>query len=132
MIYEYDGRFAKKTRLLIDKAMSHVINFLELPAAVTVYVVPSNDEGLTAGGCMQISQYTYEVTINTKQRPAEIVRTIIHEMKHVEQYANKKMTQKSWNNKSIMVYRGVNYFDLPWEKEAYEFEERIWGRFKKI
>jgi len=130
--YVFEGNIAKNKKSLITAALAHVIHFLKLPEEVFVYVVPSPRGTFgKAGHCMQMSKRKYELEINTMISASEMVRTIFHEMKHVEQYATARMTQKSWENDSMTAFRDVEYKKLPWEKEAYEFEERIYRLFKK-
>ncbi len=56
----------------------------------------------------------------------EIVSTIAHEMVHVKQYARNELTHVNgkhmWKSK---IYKRVNYWTCPWEKEAVGLEEEL-------
>ena len=48
---------------------------------------------------------------------------LIHEMKHVEQFASGRLGRKwIWGGE---IYKDVAYKDLPWEIEAYAFEDKL-------
>ena len=63
-----------------------------------------------------------------------MLRCLAHECVHVAQYASGKMKDTNsiqvtkWNGKKI-DRRGIDYFDLPWELEAYGQETGLMDRF---
>lgn len=71
-------------------------------------------------------EFVLEISKNLSLK--ELVSTICHEMIHVKQYVRKEM--------DVLVYDGkqrwkrsytpdsTDYFDLPWEKEAYRLEKK--------
>lgn len=61
-----------------------------------------------------------------------ILKTIAHEMVHVKQYLLEEINESltTWKE-NIIDRNNVNYFDLPWEKEAYEKEEVLYFNFLK-
>jgi hypothetical protein len=69
------------------------------------------------------------IEIDKKQNLKDIVTTLCHEMVHVKQYARKEMDngqtngRARWKSKSIPM--DTNYYDLPWEKEAYRMQDKL-------
>ena len=58
-----------------------------------------------------------------------MVTALCHEMVHVKQFARKEMVDgvetgvARWKSKTIPL--DTNYWDLPWEKEAYRMEKKL-------
>ena len=72
---------------------------------------------------------TFEIEIDKKQNIKTLVTTICHEMVHVKQYAKKEMDDgirsgsARWKNTQISF--DTEYYDLPWEKEAYRLQDKL-------
>lgn len=121
----YEIHTGKKYQKVIDDAMSFIVNHLDLPEWVLVDIfVKSLPEG-SCGGCVDMEDdgdhHYFHVDINSKLSRDEMIATLFHEMKHVEQTANGRLDQTIWEGRD---YKNVVYYDRPWEKEAYEFESR--------
>jgi len=122
----YEIQTGKKHAKVIDDAMSFIINHLDLPEHVWVDIfVKTNHDG-SCGGAVDVEDdewgyHHFHVDINSKLSHDEMIVTLFHEMKHVEQTANGRLDQTIWEGKD---YSNVAYLDQPWEKEAYEFESR--------
>jgi hypothetical protein len=77
----------------------------------------------------------FDLHINPKQSVKAILIALAHEMVHVKQYAIGE--SKQYERKPYMTkFRGVmvntdttNYWDLPWEIEAYGRELGLYARF---
>lgn len=123
MIYEIHT--GKKYQKIVDKAMSFIIDHLQIPEDVFVEISFESLADDNCGGCVDMEHdgeyHIFEMDINKKLTEDEIVTTLFHEMKHVEQTATGKLDQSIWMGRD---YSGVDYSELPWEKEAYEFESR--------
>ena len=72
--------------------------------------------------------HQFEIDINNKQPLEEMVATLFHEMKHVEQTATGRLDQTIWEGVS---HKDTPYEDRPWEKEAYEFEFRTVLQYRR-
>ena len=60
----------------------------------------------------------------------ELIETICHEAIHIKQYIRKELKESKWSN--VQIWKGkpvftdsLDYYDLPWEIEAYNMEEDI-------
>ena len=129
MLYELHGCRNKKA---IDHAMSFVITLLDIPDHVYINInFRRKWDGISMGGCIDMEndgEYHYfEIDINNKQPLQEIIATLFHEMKHVEQTATGRLDQTIWEGVS---YKDTPYDDRPWEKEAYNFESRCISRYR--
>lgn len=65
-----------------------------------------------------------------------VVSTICHEMIHVAQYAQRRLRLLSRSNlqafeKELVNANEVKYYDLPWEKEAYDKEDEVYRYVRK-
>lgn len=120
MLYELHNCRNKK---VMHAAMSYVINHLDIPDHVYVDIYFKSCSSM--GGCIDMEddgEYHYfEMEINNKQSLEEMVTTLFHEMKHVEQIITGRLDQTIWEGVS---HKDTPYEDRPWEIEAYEFESR--------
>jgi hypothetical protein len=71
----------------------------------------------------------FTISVDQQLGRLKMMRSLIHEMVHVKQFASGKMFDlmrkyghRKWCNKVINV-RKIKYRELPWEKEAYELEK---------
>lgn len=117
-------------KTLIDDAMSFIVDKLTLPDNVFVEVC-FYSKG-SAGGCIDLEEdedgyHQFLVEINKQQTHRDIVATLFHEMKHVEQTATGKLDQVMWMG---VCHKDTPYNDRPWEKEAYAFEEQTIAEYR--
>jgi len=119
MMYEVSGG-TKAQRKVVDEAMSFVINHINV-GNVYVYI---NLGRYPSHGVIQIGSKKFEIEIVKDAPDEEILYTICHEMKHVEQIYTKRLVQG--NGKALWLgedHTHTLYFDRPWEVEAYKFEK---------
>lgn len=113
--YDVDEQY----QITIVEAMSDAVKHLNVPDNTYIEFQKEWDRC----GCIydEFVDDTHHLIIqlsgnlNTK----ELYSTVVHEMKHVEQYTTGKLTQTHWNG---LVQPKVEYKDLPWEQEANKFE----------
>lgn len=121
MLYVVTGGNAKQ-RKVVDTAMSYVIQLLNIPNDVFVDIELCKMD--VKGGVMEIDKHRFHMEINKQETLAEIAYTIFHEMKHVEQIANKVLvytyTEVLWKGED---HSTTTYLKRPWETEAYIFEK---------
>lgn len=71
----------------------------------------------------------FELEIDKDLNIKDLVMTLCHEMVHVKQYVRKEMDDWNglavarWKNKTVLPE--TSYYDLPWEKEAYELQAKL-------
>lgn len=89
-------------------------------------VVPTDNEKLPR---------EFEINLDRQYRLKKILISLGHEMVHVKQYA--KGDLKFHDTKDVVTfqkkkYKDDNYWDSPWEIEAYGREPGLWQKFKPI
>ena len=79
----------------------------------------------------------FTITVNSKMGYSTMLTTLAHEMVHVKQYATGELrhmmrgpTLHRWNNQPYDT-TDVEYWDLPWEIEAYGRERGLYYRFRQ-
>lgn len=82
--------------------------------------------GDAVGWCMQEDtnrEFTIDVANNLSLK--DFVTTVCHEMVHVKQYARNEMDCYGVKWKKKVIPEGTNYYDLPWEREAYRMQDKL-------
>ena len=87
-------------------------------------------DGDCVGYClMGDNNREFELEIDKNLNIKDLVMTLCHEMVHVKQYVRREMDDWNgvavarWKNKTVQP--GTPYYDLPWEKEAYELQAKL-------
>ena len=93
-------------------------------------------EGKVQGWCMHIDGNACHVTIDKRLKGDDFITCVLHELVHVKQHLKKEL--KDVNHGCFSMWKGsvihlddTNYYDLPWEKEAYELQEVLLNEYKK-
>jgi len=80
----------------------------------------------------------FEIRLDSAMHPQALLRALAHEMVHVKQYATRHLVDSTnrhgvvlWKGK-IHEYTGKNYWDQPWEIEAYGREIGLLEHFVKV
>lgn len=77
----------------------------------------------------------FEISVFTSLSETDFVKTILHEMVHVKQWARREMYDiqgdrlyRKWKNKKVSIEE-VPYEEHPWEIEAFKLEEELYPQF---
>ena len=130
MYYSTFGKPKKVSNPLMDKMVVFASDFLELDNDITVDFEDDFEE--TAGWC-SYDEDGVTIGINPTMSRTEICKTLFHEMVHAKQYVRGDLISgvgnkpSRWKGKYVIAVQ--NYWDLPWEKEAYETENAMWDIF---
>lgn len=76
----------------------------------------------------------FEITIQDGLDRDEIIGAIAHELVHVKQFARRELTHLGSPNpkfKGSIFSSDINYWDAPWEIEAYGREVGLVARYKE-
>ena len=124
-IVEAFGSTKKKRELAID--VVHLCIKKLMPRIRTLNIdVEFENIGETFGYCEEgDTNRDFTLIINKNLSIDDLVTTIAHEMVHVKQYARNELTHI--NGKHMWKSRLYNedYYNSPWEKEAYALEEGL-------
>ena len=121
----------KTQRDICHKVVGHMIwqllpRFRTLDITVNLVNVKSDAIGFCM---MEDNNRTFEIELDKKIGIKDLVQALCHEMVHVKQYARNEMNdgivkgRARWKNQYIP--EDTNYWDLPWEKEAYRMEKKL-------
>tara|TARA_B100000424_G_scaffold102517_1_gene77161 strand:- start:2852 stop:3274 length:423 start_codon:yes stop_codon:yes gene_type:complete len=120
----------KTQREICQKVVHHMISKLLSrfrTLDITVNLVNIKSEAI--GFCMMEDKNQFEIELDKKLSIKDMVTALCHEMVHVKQFARKEMVDgvetgvARWKSKTIPL--DTNYWDLPWEKEAYRMEKKL-------
>jgi len=109
---------------MIKKLMPRLRNI-----EIEVQLKKMNEENAVGYCMMQDNRREYEIEVSKDLSIKDFVMTLCHEMVHVKQYVRNEMDDWNgvavarWKNKTVMP--GTNYYELPWEKEAYELQASL-------
>lgn len=77
------------------------------------------------GECVEHSQEYVEIFINQNLEFYELMLTVSHEMIHAKQYILGELTNDTWLGYDYRCSHSENHPEYPWEKEAYQLEEKM-------
>lgn len=112
----------------------HVINVNVTKKALTEYKAHGFlTEIISSKGKLKL----FEVLINPDQNKSELIKTLFHELVHVKQITKGELkfeTERSsfWKGKLVHPNRFKIYKNIPWEKEAYDMEEKLYRKYLSI
>jgi Zn-dependent peptidase ImmA (M78 family) len=106
---------------------------------IDILIANNNDDGLKGStecyddGCRTPRTFTIRIDSNLSRKNQLL--TLAHEMVHVKQFANGEMKDHRrnpdvvrWNKQSVNCEQ-TEYWDLPWEIEAYGREYGLYIRY---
>ena len=88
------------------------------------------------GWCMEIDKNCSHIQIDKRLEGDDFITCVLHELVHVKQqfkghlkeYPANSGIEKMWKGE---IYLGIDYMNLPWEKEAYEQQEILLKEYKE-
>lgn len=87
------------------------------------------------GYCTQEDEQGYLIELNSSLRGEDLIRTVIHELIHVQQYLTGKLEQIHVDGKGPRMYwqkidmSDVLYEERPWECEAHSLEDALYLQY---
>ena len=135
MLYLTDRRFNAKQKKSIIEIMKWAADCLPSIDHPELYVqirpLPKVDEGKVDGFVEydEDEENMYVVCVDRRLEGEEFVRTVVHELKHLEQFLDKRLKV----NGPRFYWMGVRwpeeinnvpYEQRPWEAEAYALEQK--------
>jgi|TARA_B110000503_G_scaffold75014_1_gene115793 hypothetical protein len=129
MYYVTYAKPKKISNKLMDNIVVFAYDFLNIEEIIEI---DFDDDFEDRGGYCDFTEDEIIIGINPKQTKAEIIRTLFHEMVHVKQYVRGQLLHNDddtsmWNGREC----DLPYWERPWEKEAYEYEDAMWDIFSR-
>lgn len=117
--FVYDATAEQKAA--VDKAMNTITraDLLSNYSDIEIDVEFVNTPG---GGCIDMEDGCFTIEVNKRLVIKSIIKTVLHEMIHVQQYAEGRLTQTEWMGKP---HPKLPYKELPWEVEAFKMEKEL-------
>lgn len=122
MYYEISGG-TKHERKLVEDAVLFAKKYLmprirDLDIEITITKKMEVDADVVG------DEREYEMRIRGGQEEEDLITSVFHEMVHVKQGVRKEFP--------LFEDCDMEYLDRPWEKEAYDLQEKILDAYKKI
>ena len=96
---------------------------------------PRNADGFCSWEDNNLKPREFSIEVRRDQSYDDFCTTVLHEMVHVKQYARGELKERYkaghkqlWKNRD---YTEADYFDQPWEKEAYRMQEVLFKKYLK-
>ena len=119
------GGSKKQRELVNDVAYFCIERLMPRMKTLEIEIQINNLKDQAVGYCMmQDDNRTFELEVDKKLDDDELITTVCHEMVHVKQYARNELGINDNHD-------GENYYDLPYEKEAYELQEILLEEYKE-
>ena len=119
------GGNKKQRELITDVAYFCVDRLMPRMKTLEIEIQINNLKDQAVGYCMmQDDNRTFELEVDKKLDDDELITTVCHEMVHVKQYARNELGINDNHD-------GENYYDLPYEKEAYKLQEILLEEYKE-
>ena len=132
MILDTYNQPKKLTTELLDSVVAHASDMLMLDDLDELQLVFKGANGDNCGyfdGIGDEEEGVASIEINSKKPVNEIIKTIFHELVHVQQVLHEMFDDvaKTWHGE---YFGNLDYNDLPWEKDAFEKEETLFNTWK--
>jgi len=119
------GGNKKQRELITDVAYFCVDRLMPRMKTLEIEIQINNLKDQAVGYCMmQDDNRTFELEVDKKLDDDELITTVCHEMVHVKQYDRNELGINDNHD-------GENYYDLQYEKEAYELQEILLEEYKE-
>ena len=126
-------------KMLIEACVQFYAKELKIDKSdFTLFVFSSKDivkdEGAN-GMAIPIADKVYSVMLNSRMDSEKLIEVIAHEMVHIKQFVKGQLKRKGrqifWMGKRYVRSR-VNYYDHPWEHDAWSKEKFLAAKIFKI
>jgi|TARA_R110000822_G_scaffold35982_6_gene101357 hypothetical protein len=132
MILEILNRPSKISDEMLDSIVNHADRFLDLEELEELQIVFKGENGDTCGyfdGIGEEEDGVAVIEINSKKSLEEIIKTIFHEIVHVQQVLHGFFCndEKTWHGD---YFGDLDYDEKPWEIDAFSKEGMLYSSWK--
>jgi hypothetical protein len=128
MFYGIQGQPDNLNISLVERALNHAMNAFEFRDNL---IVIDFEEEFEHGQC-GFADYDgdeYIVYLNPELNEEQFLRTLFHELCHIHQYISGRLVHDGMNSIWDGVLYTCEYSKLPWEIDAYKWEDKLFGEF---
>jgi hypothetical protein len=137
MIYFADNLPTRKLSYeQLDTVINHACDVLGIPEDISIEILFTYDIVFPQYGDADVEQdddTQATIRVNRRASKEDIIATLFHEMVHVNQIISGMLTLGEGSRKS--TWNGnvheVDYFELPWERQAFELEQYMMATYKE-
>lgn len=130
MLYDVENMSHNVSLENLDCILTFSMDYLDFDTDIplTISFEVDYDE---QSGFIEVDEDEIVLAINPKLEGEELVRTVFHELVHAKQILTGQYVPGegklpgTWNG----VMYTCDYYDLPWEKNAYALEEKMCGEY---
>ena len=117
---KFQRKIAEKVVQFCIKEMMPRVRTLEIEVKICKF------KSDCVGFCMMgDTNREIEIEVSKDLTLKDFVTTVAHEMVHAKQYYRKEMDDFGTRWKKKTIKEGTDYYDLPWEKEAYRLQDKL-------
>ena len=122
----------------LEQALLHLLPKRRLPILIDCHVALKEDIEPAKALIHQESDDVFFLALSNEllDNEEELIETICHECVHIKQYLKKELKELGVDKhkwKGIEVNsKNIDYYELPWEVEAYNMEMEIAKKIKSV
>lgn len=84
------------------------------------------------GWCYHVDGNACHIEIDKRQKGDDFITCVLHELVHVKQFLKRELVdtnglESKWKGEAYLY---IDYYNLPWEKEAYHLQEVLLKEYK--
>lgn len=130
MMYYTNNKPKQISLKLLDAVIMHAVDCLGLTDVTIEMNFKKLNNGIAACIDYNEDEEVVELDIDKSiwKNPQELERTIFHELVHAKQIIDGRL-ELGWPSKWMGITYSCDYYNLPWEKEAYYLENLMMNTF---
>jgi hypothetical protein len=128
MFYEVEKMSHQVSYDDLDSMLTFAMDYLEFDTDVPL-IISFEVDNEQQSGFIDVDEDEILMNINPKLTGEELVRTVFHELVHAKQIQSGQYdpNDSTWGG----VMYTCDYWNLPWEKDAYQKEEEMFIEYSK-
>lgn len=135
MIYYTENLPASKiSHTQLDNILNHACDILKINEDITLEIEFTYDLDFPLYGDADFEDEVATIRINRRAAKDDIIMTLFHELVHIDQMISGYLKVGEGSEPSLwhgQEYLG-GYFQLPWEKEAFELETYMMEKYNAL
>ena len=138
---QFEKLILEATQFFAKELMSvRMMNTIKIKIDVRKTTLDKNTWGCVESKCMgSVKQKEFRITLDYKRFDTDILKTLAHEMIHVQQIVSGRLQYRYWKSdhqlharwegKELGVVSHIDYRERPWEIEAFGNEYDLFKKY---